>query len=107
MADIVDPVVILFNDEVIRPLAERIRDMKAVMDDAAQRYVDDVVPLLVGNANTDLIEDGRAATGVSRMTRGDLGNMIVVLNDLKTTLEANTEIMDTVRKPTVRPLRVG
>ena len=106
MADIVDPVVILFNNEVIRPLAERVRDLKSLVDDAAQRYTDDVSPLISGNVDGDLIEDGRAAQGASRMTKKDMADIIVVLNALKTELDGVGN-MDTVRKPTIQPLRIG
>ena len=94
------------NKEKMRPIAEHVRDFKAIVDDAAQRYVDDVAPLIAGNVDGDLIEDGRAAQGVSRMTKKDMDDLITVLNSLKTVLDG-VGIMDTVRKPTVQPLRVG
>jgi len=105
MADIVDPIVIKFNNERIRIMAEAVRDLKVIIDDAAENYVDEIAPLIAGNVDGDLIDDKREAQGVSRMIKSDMTDFITVLNSIKTTLDA-AGVMDTVRKPCVRPLRV-
>lgn len=104
MADITDPQVIKFANEHIRPLAEQLRDFKAYLDDAAATYQAEIAGLLTPHANGDMLADSREGRGVSRLSKADINGFLAELNSLKSALEA-AGVMDTIRKPCVRPLR--
>ena len=105
MADIINPVAIRFVNEHLRPLAETVRDCKVQLDEAAAVWTDQVAPLLSAHANGDPLADGREAEGVSRLTKADLTAFVAVAGQLITALNA-AGVMNTIRKPTVRVLRV-
>ena len=106
MPDITNPTFILFTNEKLRKIAETVRDLKIIVDDAAEMWVDEIAPLVSTNVASDKILDGREAQGVSRLVLGDLIALIGVVGDMKTTLDG-AGVMDIVRKPTVRTLEVG
>jgi hypothetical protein len=105
MTDITDPVVVKFTNEHLRPLAETVRDLKVQLDEAAAVWTDQVSPLLSAHTNGDPLADGREAEGVSRLTKADLTAFVGVAGQLITALNVSG-VMNTVRKPTVRVLRV-
>lgn len=104
MAEMTDPKLIKFANEHLRPLAEDVRDLKAWIDDAAATYQSEIAGIMSGNVNGDTLNDGRAGQGVSVLTKADITGLIGVLNTIKTALDG-AGVMDTVRKPTVQPLR--
>lgn len=104
MADMTDPALVKFANEQIRPMAEDLRDLKAFLDDMAATYQAEIAGIMSGNVNADTLIDGRAAEGISVLTKSDITAFFALLQSLKTTLDA-AGVMDTVRKPTVRPLR--
>ena len=105
MADIIDPQIIKFTNEYIRPLAEDIRALEINLDAAYDTYTGEIAGLMSGNVDGDLLEDGRGPQGVSRLTKKDITDFLAVANALRTELDA-AGVMDSVRKPTVRPYRV-
>jgi hypothetical protein len=104
MADMTYPALIKFSNEQIRPMAENLRDLKHYLDDMADTYQAEIGGLMSGNANDDVLVDGRAGQGVSQLTKADINSFLSVLGTLRTALD-QSGVMDTVRKPTVRPLR--
>lgn len=105
MADITDPIVIRFVNEHLRPLAETVRDANVQIREAASVWTDQVAPLLTAHAAADPLADGREAEGVSRLDKADLTAFVAVAGQFITLLDG-AGIMNTVRKPTVRVLRV-
>ncbi len=104
MADITNRQVILYNNEVIRPLSERMRDLDAEITSALVTWNSEISGLISGNANGDLIEDGRSGEGISRMTKADMINLVTAFNDLDAIFDGAGK-RDVISKPTVRPLR--
>ena len=109
MADITNPQVIKFLNEYVRPLAEDIRNGKLFGDDMTARYESVIEPIITANDAADLIEDGRAAEGVSRLTKGDLAAFIAVVKAMGDSLDSSdqggTDYMPVIRKPCVRAPR--
>lgn len=99
---ITDPRAIKFTNEAIRPLAERLRDLKNDLDDVAVRWNAEIAPLVPND--TSVLEDGRAAQGDSVLTGADITNFVTVLLALKTRL-GQSGVADVVSKPTVRAMR--
>jgi hypothetical protein len=99
---ITDPETIRFVNEVIRPMAESLRGIKSRIDGAVDTYA-----RLVPNIPDDgtLLDDGREAEGVSRLTGADIRGFANVMGDLKARLELDG-VRQKLEKPTVRPLRV-
>jgi hypothetical protein len=96
---------IRFSNEVIRPMAEQIRALKAEVDAALVTWfggVDDLFP----NSPSEAVEDGRESEGVSRLTGADVNNLVTQLSVFKTQLE-QAGVADVVSKPCVRPLTAG
>jgi len=106
MADITNPIIVKFSNERIRPLAERVRNLKANIDDAAALWTTEVLPLLAGNVDGDILDDGRALEGITALTKKDIVDLVAVIGSIKVTLDV-AGVMDTVRRPTVRPLKTG
>ena len=105
MAEITDPKVIKFSNEYIRPMAEKLRDLKITMDEASAVYQLEVSGIMSANAPTDIIQDGRAPSGVSVLTKADFQAIASILNSLINELD-QPGVMDSVRKPCVRAVRV-
>lgn len=100
------PEVIRFVNDELRPLAERIRNAKAVFDGFLGRWHGGGIGAVVGGEGIDEpVEDERDAEGVSRLTAGDLVNFVAQVEALDAVFEGGG-VMDVVRKPTVRPLRI-
>jgi hypothetical protein len=92
---------IVFTNEVVRPIAEKLRGFNVEIDAA---LVDWFSGMNVTISNTsDVIEDGRGDQGVSRLTGQDVHNLMAVLVGLQTEMDGKDQ---TVSKPTVRPLRI-
>ena len=93
---------IRFVNERIRPVAEQIRDLQARMTEHVANW-NQGVSALVPNDALELLEDGREAEGVSRLTGEDVNAMVTRMQSLLAVLDA-ANVMDVVHKTTVRPL---
>ena len=105
MADITNPQAIAFTNESIRPIAERVRGLKAEIDDVMIAWFSGI-NATIGSSVNDPLLDGREAEGVSRLTADDIAGLIVVIQSIQTTLDV-AGITARVQKPCVRPLRVN
>ena len=96
---ITGPEEIKFVNEYIRPMCENIRYMKARGDDFAIKWAG----LSGGFPNdTSVVEDGRDAEGISRLTGADINAVATVFNTLLGDIDATAETV--IAKPCVRPL---
>ena len=105
MADIIDPQVIKWSNEKARPFAETLLVLLLQSKELTANYDEKIAPLVAGNVGTDLLEDGRAAEGVSRLTASDLSALLAVANNLNAL--ATPAVFTTVRKPVVRKIEIG
>jgi hypothetical protein len=100
---ITDPEVIKFCNQIVRPLAERLRADKAELGSHNIDWteIQDKIP----NSAEETIEDGREAEGASRLTGKDVWDlMYAACGPIKTAIEQVGAT--TINKPCVRPLRV-
>jgi len=104
MANIVDPIVIKFCNEQLRPLAETLRDGKVFGAEVRAVWDDQVAALVAANVDADLIDDGRDAEGISRLTKADLVGFMAVVTAMAGSLDA-PGTMAIIRKPAVRTIR--
>lgn len=104
MADITNRQVIAASNELLRPMAERLRDLNVLIDDFVLNYNNVVSPALSGNANADVIVDGR--DGIAAITKADYVNFVTQCQTIQTQFNG-VGVMDVLTKPVVRPLRVG
>tara|TARA_R100000005_G_scaffold90947_1_gene62811 strand:+ start:586 stop:909 length:324 start_codon:yes stop_codon:yes gene_type:complete len=96
---ITDPEAIKFVNEYIRPMCENIRYMKARGDDFAIKWAQ----LSSSFPNdTSVVEDGRDAEGVSRLTGADINAVATVFNTLLGDIDSTAEAV--IAKPCIRPL---
>lgn len=96
---ITDPQAIRFTNEVIRPLSEQLRALKANIDAATFAW-NGGISALVPNDAAELLNDGRQAEGVSRLTGADIRAVVTILANVR------AQVTDaTISKPCVRPLR--
>ena len=103
MAEITNPEALLFVRQYIRPLAERLRDLRAIIDDTKGQWTEGGLGAYFAG-DDDTVEDQREAEGVSRLTGKDVSDFGDVAIAVLTLLDAD---MPVVRKPTVRPLAVS
>jgi hypothetical protein len=100
MADIVDPQTIRFTNEVVRPLAEKLRALTYELQSADMTYQSGIGALLYASDN-GAIQDGRENEGVSRLTANDVIGIMNLAESLVTALTA-AGVQTTVSKPCVR-----
>jgi len=109
---ITDPQAIRYVNEVVRPLCERIRALKAEIDASRVAY-DGGVGDLFWNHGGEAIEDGRDTEGISRLTGNDVLAWNTLANyELKALLDGGSVNTVpgagvTIAKPCVNPLRAG
>ena len=105
---ITDPRVTRFANEQLRPLAERTRALQAEIETTLAYAANEVIPAITAADDGALLDDGRDAEGVSRLTREDLLLAIGLLEQLVTTArdEANEAALAAMFKACVRPLRI-
>ena len=94
---------IRFTNEQVRPMAEQLRDLQAVAEDMAGHWNGGINILFPNDSSA--VDDGRDAEGASRLAGTDINNFITQVNTLLTQF-AGAGVMDVIRKPTIRPLRV-
>ena len=101
---ITDPVVIRLVNEQLRPIAERIRadkiQLKAAFADWQQKAA-----ALVPADDKEVLDDGREAEGVTRLSGADLHAFVEVLTKYNTVGD-EIGIDDVVNKLCVRSLEV-
>ena len=78
---ITDPRAIKYTNEVLRPLAEKLRDVLEDIARAEQTWTDEVGALMPNTA--DVLEDGRDAEGVSRLTGAEINSLRAVFVQMK------------------------
>jgi hypothetical protein len=105
MADITDPEAVKFSNEVVRPLCEDVRALKARIDDAMIDWFDGL-NTTVGSSVNDTLIDGRASEGVSQLTGDDITGVMTVLASLQTTLDG-AGVPGRIQKPCVRPIQTS
>ena len=97
---ITDPEAIKFVNEYIRPMCENIRYSNARGADFAIKWTG-----LSGdftNDPADMVEDGRDAEGISRLSGADINAVAAVFNQLLSDLTPQSQAI--IQKPCVRPL---
>ena len=98
-----NPRVIWWTDAVARPLAEKIRDLKAEIDDALVTWYDQIAPLTPNDSTP--IANIRQAQGVGTITGADLNGLVSQAAILAAALDA-AGVAGTIGRPCVRPLRI-
>lgn len=78
---ITDPRAIKYANEVLRPLAEKLRDVNEDIARAEQHWTDEVGALCPNTS--DVLEDGRDAEGVSRLTGAEINSLRAVFVQMK------------------------
>lgn len=98
MADITDPEAIRYCDEVVRPIAEAMRALKARGESATTVWFGGMNTRFPNDDDSPVV-DGREAEGVSRLTGRSVNSFMSVL------IAADAAINDEItEKPCVRPL---
>ena len=101
---ITDKRVVKFSNEVVRPLAEQIRDLYYRCKDAQVQWFGGLNALTINDANEKLA-DAREVEGVSSLSGADLNNMMTTICNHVTAIE-KTGVLDIVSKPCVRSVGV-
>ena len=107
MANIDDPQVTRFSNEVLRPDCESSQLLVKELEDAVLDFDNDIAPLLSGASRSDTIDDGRASDGSSRLVVGDILDAVNAWRDyIKAfngeAISASPGRRETQRKPSVR-----
>jgi hypothetical protein len=102
VADIVDPTVVAWCNDVVRPVADRMVGLNATIDIEASRWFATISPLLAGNADGDTVIDGSAADGRTTLTKADIVNFVTQMLAYQTQLNGGG-VFDVVNKPAVNP----
>ena len=105
MAEITCPEAIKFANEQLRPMAERLRDLNALMDALNVIWAGGGVSAYFSEAS-DTLEDGREAQGVSRLTGADVMNFVSQVQTIIAQFDG-VGVMDVINKPCVRAMVVG
>jgi hypothetical protein len=104
MPDITSPEAIRFTNEIVRPLAESMRALKARADSALVTWFAGLNSVITNSAS-DPVQDGREAEGVSRLTGADVNSLVGQLAAYQTALQISG-VPGVISKPCVRPLEV-
>lgn len=102
VAQITDTTAIKYLNEEVRPWCESVRALNVEGDAMVVKWYAGM-NTTIGNT-ADVIEDGRDAEGVSRITGADVHSVMSAVIDLQTALAAYDQI---ISKPTVRPIEVN
>jgi hypothetical protein len=105
MADITDSRVIRYVNEVVRPMAERMRALKAQCDSALVVWYDEIAPLVTKDS-TFAVVDGREKEGVSRLVGDDVINLVTQLAAFQGQMNTSG-VVSVISKPCVRPLEAS
>jgi hypothetical protein len=100
----VDPQAISYCNNIIRPLAEQMRGLKARIDSGLVTWFAEVDALVPND--TSPLADGREAEGVSRLTGADITNFVTQMAAYQTALNV-AGVANVISKPCVRSLEVS
>lgn len=100
---ITDPVAIRYANEVVRPMAEKLRSLKAEIDSHMLQWHGGIGAIFTAGM-TEAVDDDREAEGVSRLTGNDVVGLVNQMSALQAQL-AGVGVMDVISKPCVQPLR--
>jgi hypothetical protein len=101
--DIVNPEVIKFINEVIRPSAEIMRNYKVMVDAAMVTWYADISPNCPNDSSP--VVDNRELDGVSRLTGADVNSFVAQMSAYKFALD-QSGVAQVTSKPCVRPLEI-
>ena len=101
---ITDPRAVRFANEAIRPLAERVRDLKADIDAVGVAWFGGLSALFPNDSS--VLDDRREAEGVSILTGADVTNLITQLLAIQTQLNGGG-VAGVISKPCVRSTITG
>lgn len=94
--------VIRYSNEVVRPIAEKIRALKVEMDSAMVTWFS-TISTNCPNSSSEVLEDGRSSEGVSILTGQDIVSVITSIQSLQTVLDAGG-MSGIISKPCVRAI---
>ena len=97
---ITDPEAIKFTNDYIRPMCENLRFMTARGADWSKKWAE--LSRQFPNKGDEVVEDGREAEGISRLTGEDINAVAAVFSSLLTIMDTNAQVA--ITKPCVRPL---
>ena len=100
---ITDPVAIRYSNEVVRLMAEKLRNLKAEIDSHMLQWHGGIGAIFTADM-AGLVDDGREADGVSLLTGNDIVGLVNQMSTLQTQL-AGVGVMEVISKPCVQPLR--
>jgi len=102
---ITNPMAVTYSNEIIRPMCERFRNIKAEIDAALVTW-GNVIDAICPDDPGEILEDGRAVDGVSILSGEDINKVIVKFTQYQSALD-QAGAANTISKPCVRPLVVG
>ncbi len=88
MADNDKQVAVNFTDQFIRPMAEKLQDIKVFADAAKVQWLKNVAPIWAGHAGPDKLVDGSPDDGRTTVTKQDHDDVIALVNSIITSLGA-------------------
>lgn len=97
-----DPRAIEYSNSVIRPLAERFRNLKSEVDQAINRWFVDQSALFTNDSS--VVQDRADSPSHSQITGADVNNVINQLIQFQTQLN-QAGVKEVIEKPCVQPLR--
>jgi|PlaIllAssembly_1097288.scaffolds.fasta_scaffold883878_2 hypothetical protein len=105
MADITDTQAIKFVNEQIRPLAEAMQALDYRIQACLTQWYASASALFPVDADA-ILQDGREAEGVSRLSGNDVVLLVTQLAAYKTAMDG-AGVRNVISKPTVRALSVS
>jgi len=105
MPDIINPIVIKWANEELRPFAEYTLGGFLNAKEFIANYDDSIDDLLASHVDGDMLDDGRESEGVSRLTKADITGFVNVIKAVQGMI--TDPIRSAVRKPTVRKISLG
>ena len=111
MADITDPTLVAFCNEVVRPLSDHLVGLKASIDARMVQYDANVRDTVTPAANGDDIIDGSQSDGRAPLTIMDLKRFIIQVELIQELLDGSSPTqtatgafaMEYITKPMVNP----
>ena len=84
MAEIADPQLTSFANEYLRPLADAMAKLDLDLTPTVEVYNSRNLGTIINDAGAgNLIDDGSAVDGRTRVTGGDVYNLITLINDFQ------------------------
>jgi hypothetical protein len=105
MSDIIDPRVIRFCNESLRPIAEKMRELDVLTDNMDRKWFNEISDIISANVDADPILDGRTPEGVSVLTKNDLVLFITQAIAYNTQM-SGAGVREVINKPCVRTVIV-